>query len=47
MNYAFWKINLCFRALILDYMGLIIDKELNKQIIGEIEKFKIKHKIRL
>ncbi len=47
MNYAFWKINLCFRALILDYMGLIIDKELNTHIIGEIEKFKIKHKIRL
>ncbi len=45
MNYAFWKINLCFRTIIIDYIGLTVDNKLKTQVIGEIEQFKKKFKI--
>ncbi len=40
-NYAYWKLSLCARLYILDYLGIIIDKKLVKQLLHSIDKWAI------
>lgn len=44
--YAFWKICLAIRIVILEYLGIKYDENYLKQYINDIDKWKENHKIR-
>lgn len=45
--YAYWKINLCFRIILLNYLSVNYDKNRRNTIISIIDSFKKKYKFRL
>lgn len=47
INYAYWKIILAYRLLILQYLNVKYDKNLLDKIIKDINNYKKKNKIRL
>lgn len=47
INYAYWKVILTFRLLLLEYLGITYEKDLLIEIIRNINKYKKIHKIRL
>ena len=47
INYAYWKVILTFRLLLLEYLGITYEKNLLIEIIKNINDYKKTHKIRL
>lgn len=47
INYAYWKIIIAYRLLLLEYLGVKYDKDLLKEIIRDINTYKKHHKIRM
>ncbi len=47
INYAYWKIILVYRLLLLEYLNVKYDKKLLNEIIIDINNYKKKNKIRL
>lgn len=47
INYAYWKIILVYRLLLLEYLDVKYDKKLLNEIIIDINNYKKKNKIRL
>lgn len=47
INYAYWKIILVYRLLLIQYLDVKYDKELLNEIIMDIDNYKKKNKIRL
>ena len=47
INYAYWKVILTFRLLLLEYLGITYEKNLLIEIIKNINEYKKIHKIRL
>lgn len=45
--YAYWKINLCFRIILLNYLNIKYDKNKRNTIINAVNLFKKKNKFRL
>lgn len=47
INYAYWKLVLAYRLLVIEYLGVKYDRNLLNEIINDINGFKKRHKIRM